>query len=110
MVRRSSRHEPHMPRSSAIHWMGRQHRILLLGSAVAITVLASAACGATVVFGEGETGGEAGADGARECFLGCGKTCTKCVPSPDDGPDRCFTGECTEEGLCVPPDEAPTCP
>lgn len=71
-----------------------------------------AGCGATVVFGDqNDTEEEGGAPPvARECILSCGQTCTKCAGSPDDGPDVCFTGECSEEGLCIPADTAPPCP
>ena len=78
-----------------------------------VSLLALSACGGKVVFQTGEDpgGSDPGAGGsgvggsepAPECFLPCGEVCTKCV-----GKD-CYTGQCSGDGLCLPPESPPVC-
>ncbi|NUO51132.1 MAG: hypothetical protein HOV80_19925 [Polyangiaceae bacterium] len=62
-------------------------------------------CGGTVVFEpEGGTGGAGGSVQGTECVGACGDPCTKCADKD------CFTGECSEDGFCMPPETPPACP
>ena len=80
-----------------------------LVSWLALSACCLGACGGKVVFqkGDGEGGGDDGAGGeaqSQDCFAGtCGDLCTKCV-----GAD-CFSGQCSEQGECLPPDNPPSC-
>lgn len=79
-----------------------------LVSLLALSACSLSACGGKVVFqtGEPEGGGGAGAGGSDpgpECVLPCGEPCTKCIGSD------CFTGHCTDDGFCDPPEVPLSC-
>ena len=62
-------------------------------------------CGGKVVFEpEGGADGAGGREQGNECVGACGDPCTKCV-----GKD-CFTGTCSDDGFCMPPETPPVCP
>jgi len=75
--------------------------------AVVVALLALTACGGKVVFQSGEddnSGGAGGGEPGFECVGTCGDPCTKCV-----GND-CFSGYCSDDGFCNPPEQPPACP
>lgn len=81
-----------------------------LVSLLALSAIGLSACGGKVVFQKGEEpegGSNAGEGGSEdpgpECVLACGDPCTKCVGS------TCFTGHCSDDGVCEPPDVPLAC-
>lgn len=67
-------------------------------------VFALSGCGGKVVFEpEGGADGAGGTEPGTECVGGCGQPCTKCADKD------CFTGQCSDDGFCMPPEAPPVC-
>lgn len=79
--------------------------------ALVLLALGSACGGIAVIDGAGGAGaagagggGAGGGDPQFECVLECGGVCIKC-----QGND-CFSGWCSSDGKCLPPDVPVSCP